>query len=141
MSLPLKHRPLLGTTKTESVPKKGGHSDEQTTFVFGPRMCNFLKISLIMLTFPSALKLRYTIPVYTPPSQTSGKLTPGEATTPVGSPQPTTVRFPTVEPPITFDAPLIARKESGWEDMLEVLTLRWLQAVVDERRGNYNLRT
>lgn len=49
-------------------------------------------------------------------------------------------RFPTAEPPITFDAPVIARKEPGWEDMLEALVMRWLQAVVDEKRGHDSLR-
>ena len=49
-------------------------------------------------------------------------------------------RFPTAEPPIVFDAPTIARKEPGWEDMLEALALRWMQAVVDEKRGSDSSR-
>ena len=53
----------------------------------------------------------------------------------MGSPSTPVFRFPTAEPPITFDAPLIARHEPGWEDMLERLAVRWMQAVVDEKRG------
>lgn len=34
-----------------------------------------------------------------------------------------------------FDAPLVAKKEDGWEDMLERLVLRWVEVVVEERRG------
>ncbi len=44
-------------------------------------------------------------------------------------------RFPTAEVPIIFDAPVVARKEDGWEQMLEDLTMRWAMTVVDERRG------
>lgn len=62
-------------------------------------------------------------------------LTPAEATTPVGSPTPTMQRFPTAEKPIEFDAPLVARHGTGWEDMLQALALRWLEAVVEEKRG------
>ncbi|KIP07844.1 hypothetical protein PHLGIDRAFT_70384 [Phlebiopsis gigantea 11061_1 CR5-6] len=80
----------------------------------------------------AALKLRYSLPVHTP---ASGKLAPKEGTTPVGSPSTPIFRFPTAELPITFDAPLIARHEPGWEDMLEQLAMRWMQAVVDEKRG------
>ena len=40
-----------------------------------------------------------------------------------------------MEPPIVFDATVIARKEDGWEAMLEQLALRWAICVVDERRG------
>jgi len=39
------------------------------------------------------------------------------------------------EPPILFDAPAVARKEDGWEGMLENLVLKWVDAVVEERRG------
>ena len=33
------------------------------------------------------------------------------------------------------DAPLVARKDDGWERMLEGLALRWVECVVDEKRG------
>lgn len=78
--------------------------------------------------------------MWTPAPVKSGKLAPGESTTPLASPSTPMFRFPTAEPPITFDAPVIARKEPGWEDMLEALVMRWLQAVVDEKRGHDSLR-
>lgn len=84
-----------------------------------------------------ALKLRYELPILTPnvPVAPQGHLTPGETTTPLASPQPSAQRFPSMEPPIVFDATVIARKEDGWEAMLEQLALRWAICVVDERRG------
>ncbi|KAI0338691.1 hypothetical protein BDW22DRAFT_1415373 [Trametopsis cervina] len=89
----------------------------------------------------AALKLRYELPIVSPPSTSNltghGSMTPLEGSTPLSSPTPTLAKkFPrTDEPPITFDAALVARKDPGWEDMLETLVLRWLDVVVDERRG------
>jgi hypothetical protein len=37
--------------------------------------------------------------------------------------------------PIYFDAPIVARKDDGWEDMLENALLEWVNVVVEERRG------
>ena len=39
------------------------------------------------------------------------------------------------EPAIEFDARVVARKDQGWEDMLEKVLLRWVQNVVEEKRG------
>jgi hypothetical protein len=39
------------------------------------------------------------------------------------------------ESPISFNASVIARQEEGWEDMLETVLLRWVDAVVGEQRG------
>lgn len=36
---------------------------------------------------------------------------------------------------IVFDASRVARKEAGWEDMLEAVLKAWSDAVVGERRG------
>lgn len=36
---------------------------------------------------------------------------------------------------IVFDAPLVARQDGGWENMLEKAVLNWADAVVDEMRG------
>jgi hypothetical protein len=44
-------------------------------------------------------------------------------------------RAPSVEPLITFDAKVVARKDDGWEDMLEAVLLKWVWKVVDERRS------
>ena len=34
-----------------------------------------------------------------------------------------------------FDPSVVARNDPGWEDMLQAVLLRWVAAVVDERRG------
>ena len=44
-------------------------------------------------------------------------------------------RSATAEPPLIFDPRLVARKDDGWEAMLEAVVLRWVQAVVEETRG------
>lgn len=38
------------------------------------------------------------------------------------------------ESPIVFDARVVAKKEEGWEDMLESVLMRWIDKVVEERR-------
>lgn len=38
------------------------------------------------------------------------------------------------ETPLHFDASLVARRGEGWEGMLEAVLLRWVAAVVDEKR-------
>ncbi|KAH9975003.1 hypothetical protein BGW80DRAFT_1299516 [Lactifluus volemus] len=47
-------------------------------------------------------------------------------------PSPSVSKFS--EPPIFFDARLVARRDDGWDDMLERTLLRWTLAVVEERR-------
>lgn len=37
--------------------------------------------------------------------------------------------------PVMFDATLVARLGDGWEDSLETVLLRWVDAVVGEQRG------
>jgi hypothetical protein len=37
--------------------------------------------------------------------------------------------------PIFFDARVAARRDDGWEDMLERTLLRWTSVVVEERRN------
>ncbi|KAG6833340.1 hypothetical protein H0H87_008516 [Tephrocybe sp. NHM501043] len=41
----------------------------------------------------------------------------------------------TAEPPVFFDAKLVAKKEDGWEDMLEAVLLRWVAKAVEEKRN------
>ena len=36
--------------------------------------------------------------------------------------------------PILFDAKVVAKREEGWEDMLENVLFRWMERAVDERR-------
>jgi len=40
------------------------------------------------------------------------------------------------ESPIFFDARIVARRDDGWEDMLERTLLCWTSAVVVEHRNN-----
>lgn len=40
------------------------------------------------------------------------------------------------EPPILFDAKVVAKRADGWEDMLENVLLRWVEKVVEERRAH-----
>ncbi|KAG1897811.1 uncharacterized protein F5891DRAFT_1165215 [Suillus fuscotomentosus] len=82
----------------------------------------------------AALKIRYLLPMIVPsaPSQTDHQLKPSHST-PANS--PSKIRFPSTEPPIIFDPRLVARKDEGWETMLQDTLLRWVEVVVDERRG------
>ena len=41
---------------------------------------------------------------------------------------------PGKESPMVFDARVVAKKEEGWEDMLECVLFRWVDKVVEERR-------
>ncbi|KAI0300646.1 hypothetical protein B0F90DRAFT_1936770 [Multifurca ochricompacta] len=82
----------------------------------------------------AALKLRYMLPIISPatpdvPTMKSNP-TPGEP----APPSPSTPKFS--EPPLFFDARVIARRDDGWEDMLMRTLLRWTSAVVEERRNH-----
>ena len=60
-------------------------------------------------------------------------LKPNQTSEPVPAPpSPSMTKFS--EPPIFFDARLVARRDDGWDDMLERTLLRWTFAVVEERR-------
>ncbi|KAI0773197.1 hypothetical protein BD413DRAFT_540023 [Trametes elegans] len=98
----------------------------------------------------AALKLRYLLPILLPsgrrpresgagasPATGSGALTPWDGNSPLPSPAASAVSFPSsvTEDTIIFDAPLVARLEDGWEDMLERLVFKWMDAVVGEKRG------
>ncbi|KAF8346258.1 hypothetical protein F5887DRAFT_960983 [Amanita rubescens] len=100
-----------------------------------------------------ALKLRYLLPIQTPnqplnqtslnslklighiqstssPGSTSHTGMPGPGTSP-----PKIRPVSSTEPVIEFDARIVARKDEGWEDMLEIVLLRWVQKVVEEKRS------
>ncbi|OSC98623.1 hypothetical protein PYCCODRAFT_1439136 [Trametes coccinea BRFM310] len=95
----------------------------------------------------AALKLRYLLPIVLPnnkrpkeigtPSGGSGARTPADGHTPLASPIASAVKLPTsvTEDTIVFDAPLVARLEVGWEQMLERLVFKWMDVVVSEKRG------
>ncbi|TDL20420.1 hypothetical protein BD410DRAFT_772688 [Rickenella mellea] len=79
----------------------------------------------------AALKLRYLIPVIGPNVVRDNS----QSNTPLSSPQPSTVSFPSGEKPVFFDAKVVARKDEGWEAILENLVMKWVNAVVEEKRG------
>ncbi|PPQ63658.1 hypothetical protein CVT24_004432 [Panaeolus cyanescens] len=85
----------------------------------------------------SALKLRYSVPIHLP-NQVLPK-------PPIGTPRGTPLSSPTksggfVLPSkanvfsIMFDAGLVARKDPGWDGMLESVLIAWVDKVVEERR-------
>lgn len=103
-----------------------------------------------VLTHNRALKLRYMLPIQTPnqplneTSLNSLKLighlqsasSPGSTASPgIGTSPPKMRPVSTTEPVIEFDARVVARKDEGWEDMLEQVLLRWVQNVVEEKRS------
>jgi len=63
-----------------------------------------------------------------PPSQTC------QTSAIPAAPSPSTPKCS--ELPIFFDARVVARRDDGWEDMLERTLLCWTSAVVVERRNN-----
>ena len=75
------------------------------------------------------MKPRYLLPIQVP----TEILTQPGTTTPFASPAKASNR-PT-EPIIAFDAKLVARKDDGWEDMLETLLLHWVKKAVEEKRS------
>ncbi|THU81983.1 hypothetical protein K435DRAFT_872766, partial [Dendrothele bispora CBS 962.96] len=105
-----------------------------------------------------SLKLRYMLPIILPthvlpiaPSTSSSSTgsrpgtpklgtgsnanTPLTGNTPLSSPLPHGQRFNANEPPLLFDAKVVARKDEGWDGMLEAVLVRWMWRVLDERRG------
>ncbi|KAJ3809978.1 hypothetical protein F5876DRAFT_42802 [Lentinula aff. lateritia] len=96
-----------------------------------------------------ALKLRYMLPILVPTQALSikPKASTGTAATtpnisntppthtPLPSPLPLFQKtFATDEPPVMFDARIVAKQEEGWEEMLETVVRRWMWRVVDEKR-------
>ncbi|KAJ7688960.1 hypothetical protein B0H17DRAFT_937764 [Mycena rosella] len=81
-----------------------------------------------------ALKIRYLLPIVAPAQP--GSSTPNSST-PLNSPAPAAAaqRFNPEQPPVIFDAKAVARKDAGWDKILEGTLLRWVQRVVAERRG------
>ncbi|KAF8183630.1 hypothetical protein BJ912DRAFT_1032498 [Pholiota molesta] len=70
-----------------------------------------------------ALKLRYSMPIQVPSQRFAINNAHGLARAKADR-----------EPPIIFDARVIAKKDEGWEQMLEVVLLEWVERVVRERR-------
>ncbi|KAF8966757.1 hypothetical protein BDZ97DRAFT_1657173 [Flammula alnicola] len=124
----------------------------------GKKLWSFRRTDNLRL-WAGALKLRYIMPIQLPSqpvilSSSSRQALPNPnaiysntnsaTNTPLPSPGITErFGFPGIslgqgkadrEPPILFDARIIAKKEDGWEDMLEDLLLKWVDKVVQERR-------
>lgn len=123
-------------------------------------ICIAVVDSYLTVRLLSALKLRYLLPLVVPstpsrPDHIPRTASPARAHSrgvsparspsihPVSlsapdappSPSPMKTRSATAEPPIIFDPRLVARKDDGWEIMLETAVLRWVKAVVEETRG------
>jgi hypothetical protein len=86
----------------------------------------------------SALKLRYMLPIQTPyqplkhGSGANNTPAPGAA---IATPSSSPVKQRFSEPPLVFDAKMVARKEEGWDSMLEEVLMKWVWKVVDEQRS------
>ncbi|KAF5391104.1 hypothetical protein D9757_003173 [Collybiopsis confluens] len=91
-----------------------------------------------------ALKLRYLLPILVPSQVLSppkpGAGTPMASNTPLTSPLPIAQKFPTNEPPVMFDARIVAKQEEGWEEMLETYFAYWIFFMPSYFVNNYGLR-
>jgi hypothetical protein len=67
------------------------------------------------------------------PSPTAAAVVAAE---PAAPPSPSTPTAKSSEVPVFFDARVVARRDDGWEDMLERTLLRWTSVVVEERRNH-----
>ncbi|THH32707.1 hypothetical protein EUX98_g1434 [Antrodiella citrinella] len=83
----------------------------------------------------AALKLRYMIPIVLTNPSKNGRIASSPSTPTMMSSLSQEV-FPSSQPimSIIFDAPVVARQEPGWEEMLESAVMEWVKAVVNERR-------
>ncbi|KAG5716584.1 hypothetical protein E4T56_gene16165 [Termitomyces sp. T112] len=83
-----------------------------------------------------ALKLRYMLPIQLPsqvlPVPGVGTLL-SKITELSSSPVRSTYR--STEFPLFFDAKVVAKKDDGWENMLEGVLLRWVAKAVEEKRN------
>ncbi|KAJ6558210.1 hypothetical protein B0H19DRAFT_946011 [Mycena capillaripes] len=112
---------------------RDGDPDDSKTQAEVKKGWTFRRIDNLRL-WAGALKIRYLLPIVAPPQ--AGATTPN-SNTPLNSPAPTATiqRFNPEQPPVVFDAKAVARKDPGWDDILEGVMLRWVQRVVAERRG------
>ncbi|KAF8198375.1 hypothetical protein K438DRAFT_1824288 [Mycena galopus ATCC 62051] len=116
----------------EQAAREGG-ADETKAQAEVKKGWTFRRIDNLRL-WAGALKIRYLLPIVAP-------VQPGTATpnsnTPLNSPAaaPVPQRFNPEQPPVIFDAKVVARRDPGWDVILENTMLRWVQRVVAERRG------
>lgn len=82
----------------------------------------------------AAVRIRYMLPIISPASPDVPTLAPNPTGDSPMPSSPSSSKFS--EPPIFFDARIVARRDDGWEDMLERVLFRWTLAVVEERRSH-----
>ena len=79
------------------------------------------------------------LPIISPATPDVPTLKPSPTLPAVAEPvlpaSPSTPTVKSSEIPIFFDARVVARRDDGWEDMLERTLLRWTSVVVEERRN------
>ncbi|KDR72828.1 hypothetical protein GALMADRAFT_252104 [Galerina marginata CBS 339.88] len=142
----------------EQREKQKLNIDEKDKEREGKKMWTFRRTDNLRL-WAGALKLRYMIPIQLPSqpvvsssqqptallpvpnsNSSSGSASASANASRAGTPlsSPIAPRFGPRkaggEPPIQFDARVVAKKEEGWEEMLEAVLDRWVDKVVDERR-------
>jgi hypothetical protein len=72
------------------------------------------------------------LPIISPAALDVPTLKPNKtAAEPAPPPSPSTPTTKSSETPTFFDARVVARRDDGWEDMLERTLLRWTSAVVE----------
>ncbi|KAI0314573.1 hypothetical protein OF83DRAFT_1165174 [Amylostereum chailletii] len=116
----------------EAARAAGEHAD------MGQKAWTFRRTDNLRL-WAAALKIRYMLPIVVPAAPVTDLLPPSGGEHGHGHAHahaPSTVKFPHDERPIHFDARVVARRDEGWEEMLEGALERWVRAVVDERRGD-----
>lgn len=113
--------------------KRSGLLGERTICGCGLGKSLLLFISLKLISFWSALKLRYMLPI-----QMFANEPNSAAVSPAVSPSSRTFSQGSKarECPISFNLKVVAKREEGWEDMLENVLFRWMEKVVDERRAH-----
>jgi hypothetical protein len=103
--------------------------------------CHFKCRSRDFLLRRSEASVYSMLPIISPatPDVPTSKPSPTAAAAavvgPAPPPSPSTPTAKSSEMPIFFDARVVARRDDGWEDMLERTHLRWTSAVVEERRN------
>lgn len=90
---------------------------------------------MLIESLHSALKLRYMLPIQMP----SQLVATHEQSSPVTTASPSSAMKNQTsaaarEQPILFDAKVVAKKNEGWDDMLEDVLFSWMDKVVSERR-------
>src|SRR6266702_6075449 len=110
---------------------KASRSGVLTTCVCGTRKSSRWPLTASVLTRPNcrALRIHCMLPIISPATPDVPTLKPSP-TSDLMPPSPSSSKFS--EPSILFGARVVARRDNGWEDMLERILFRWILAVVEE---------